>query len=123
MAYVTPPRPTVGTTIPTAADLNKYSDALNALNGLLGSARNFAVPENFTTNAIFIWHKWRWLHYLTASGETATISDPGGVGANVTLSDSGAAPAAYDMSNVSWLTEGSLYSVDGADMAAEDFEA
>lgn len=120
MAYAVPPRWSHGDTI-SVANMNKYSDALNALKTQI-DAMNKIIALNQTTVGYtsFLWHQQDWLYYKSASGETATIVDLSGANDDTTLADSTAAVASYDLRSVSWLTHGTLYKVTGVDFVAED---
>lgn len=115
--------------IPTAAQMNRYSDGLNAIKNKWGnSALNFAVAlrmnlqysysPHFTatdTPLLFI-HKLRYLHY-GGSGNLASLD---GTQSSALSAPSGGGVGVYDLDNANWLAYGMLYFVTGADFCAED---
>ena len=116
MAYQVPKQWSHGDQ-PTAADMQKYSDALNALNASFGSAfYNFATPYSLydDTQEYYFVHARQYLIYTS----TGTIEDPAGVEASVTLSSSGVFNS-YDLDQVGWLTYGMLYQVIGCSVCLE----
>lgn len=127
MAYQIPPRWSHGDK-PTAALMNKYSDALNAINDVMGEQVAYAVPlfpsVGGASKPIQVWviHRWRYLHYSTLASATATIVDPSGTNDAITIPASDSAIVSYDLSGVSWLSQGQAYYVVGCDMVAEDYE-
>ena len=120
MPYTVPPRWSHGD-FPTAAELNKYSTNQVWLNGVLSSLQ--PATEDISGNTASFVHVWRWLHYMTTSGETATITDPSGAVPSVSLPASVGSMSAYDLSDVSWLILGQVYTVSGCDYVAEDYSS
>src|SRR5690606_17500004 len=118
-AYSAPPTWVRGETV-SAADINLYKTALDAAHGLLGDDQfNFAVRQNNTEDrGFFFQNRYRWLHYQ-GDGE---IVDPSGTGETVTISGDGTNIVAYDLFNVSWLTQGVRYEVKDCVFACEDFD-
>lgn len=120
MTYTPPPRFAHGDE-PTAAQLNTLSDNQAYLSGVLGGIQP-AVPAVGGKTLAMV-HVWRWLHYWTTDETTAQIGDPSGAGEPVSLADSGGAWAVYDLAQVSWLSQGQVYTVTGVDYVAEDASA
>lgn len=116
MAYQVPPRFSHGQ-FPTAADLNKLSNAIASLNARLG--REHWAADELSGNAR-IGNVYRWLWYSTAAGSGAEIVDPAGVNDSVSLADTEGEMAVYDLSSVSWLSPGRVYKIVGAKYAIED---
>lgn len=129
MAYQVPPRFGHGDRTASAANLNKYSDSLNALYAASGGVHSAIGKAELPPTPVVLYpplsflNVWRWLWYMSKTGETATISDPAGVGDDVTLTDSDSAMAVYDLSGVSWLVTGGVYNLTGCQYACEDWEA
>lgn len=120
MAYSVPDQWAHGD-VPTAAKMNKYSDGLTALTSWLGQYVGMATPKN-NGQTLYLVHQWRWLWYISTAASTATISDPSGVNSDVTLADA-TAMTVYDLSNVTWLVQGTPYELTGFDYVSEDYEA
>jgi len=122
MSYSTPPQWSHGNT-PTAAAMNKYSDALNALYAIAGNAAlNFATyqdrknqPNAVNDSGFYFIHKQRWLWFRS----TGQIEDPAGLNDDVSLSDNGTMTS-YDLDTVDWLAYGALYRVTGCNFCCED---
>ena len=121
MAYQVPPRWAHGDQTVSAANMNKYSDSLNYLDATVGSQVAYPATPKVDGESLYFSNRWRWLWYWTTSGSTATISDPSGVGDDVTLADV-TEMTVYDLSNVSWIIEGTSYTLTGVDYAQEDYE-
>lgn len=101
--------------IPTAADLQKYSDSLDALYALIGDDQiEVAVLGIEDPNKSTIVHQHRWLHYMNSG----TMSDPSG-DEEKTLALSATGLAVLDLDTVPWLFYGALYEVRGCNFAAE----
>lgn len=123
MAYQVPEQWSHGE-YPTAAKINKYKDGLDATHALLGDARiHPAVQLNQAGDVILSYHlihRHRWLIYRGAGN----IDDPANVGEAVALSAAdGGGWTSYDLAQVSWLTPGRLYEVEGVVGCFEDYEA
>lgn len=133
MAYSAPPLWEHGD-IPTAADMNKYSDGLNAIYTALVAKRHFPaakVRQYLSTGAdthfqavttdnsyCVAVHTMRFLVYggsgaLTnlAGTETTSLQDITG-GTNI-----------FDLDSVGWLNYGQVYRITGVAWAMEDWEA
>jgi hypothetical protein len=106
---------------PTAAKINKYKDGLDAIYALTGSyASNGAVRANTGSyDGYYLIHRLRWLIYRGAG----QIMPAGGVGEVVTLTGDGSTWLSYDLSQVEWLAEGTLYHVEDVEACLEDNEA
>ncbi len=122
MAYANPPRWGHGDRTVSAARMQIYSDDLTALYAAM-VADHTAIRQTEASDTLAFVNLWRWLHYQSASDETATLSDPAGVGEDVTLGDSESAMASYDLSQVAWLTTGQVYTLTGVVYASEDWES
>ena len=117
MAYQTPPQWEHGD-IPTAALMNKYSDALNAIYASLGDVKKFhpvaaAVAGEDNDQAYFV-HRYRW---LWVSGP-ATIEDIAGVEDDASVS-ADTEPTRFDTQSVAWMTQGKIYRVTGCSWSME----
>lgn len=117
MAYQTPPQWEHGD-IPTAALMQKYSDALDAIHANLGDVKKFylvaaavAGEDNDAGEHI---HRSRW---LWVSGP-ATIVDPAGIEDDVSVS-ADTEPTRFDTQSVSWLNFGQKYRVTGCSWSME----
>jgi len=108
MSYQVPKRWSHGD-IPVAADMNKYSDSLNAIHDITGDAlRGYPsakLQAGEDENHFFV-HRYRWLWYI-GSG---TLEDADAENETITLSGD-TTPKRYDLSSVSWLTVGKLFYV------------
>ena len=129
MAYQVPPRWLHGSQDVKAAEMNKYSDSLNAIYAAQEDGLQLATVKRDSSNdgdhlekAFYFVNRWRWLWYWTTSGQTTTIVDPSGVGSDVTLPDV-VAMTAYDLASISWIAAGTIYRVSYADYATEDLSA
>ena len=132
MAYQVPAQWTHGDLV-TAIKMQKYSDAQVYTNSVQPNnhhpvAIKMSLISTFdpvyqVTSPLesWMWHQWRWLWYITESGETATIVDPSGTNDDITLPEA-TTMTSYDMANVTWLTTGALYKLLGFDVAIEDWE-
>lgn len=111
MAYAVPPQWKHGD-IPTAALMNKYADAQNALATMAVAGRaNAAGAAGRGVGAL-----WTYIHvhrYLYFDG-TGEVRDPDNADNAVTLSDPPAGWGRYDLHSVNWLYPGKLYIVAGA---------
>jgi hypothetical protein len=118
MAYAVPEQWTQGE-YPTAAKINKYKDALDATYALLGDyGVNPAVSRRIgTVQGFYFVHRNRWLTYRDAG----TLQDPGGVGEDVSLPNTGNW-VSYDLAQVEWLLPGKLYQVEGVLACWEDVD-
>lgn len=120
MAYEVPPQWARGNT-PTAALMNKYKAAIDAIYALSpyfgGSVATFigTAPDVFFT----FQHSLRYLHY-NGGGE---LTDPDDEDHTISLSDpEGGEPGVYDLSSISWMYGGKYYRVMDVSWAAEDSE-
>jgi hypothetical protein len=118
MAYQIPKHWTHGN-IPTAADMNKYSDALNAIHAIVGdvlmarpSAHALAGVDN--DYHVFV-HRYRWLKYQS-TGSIEDIGDP--VNNTQDLAEDGE-PTILDLNTIDWMYPGKLYAVTGCTYAQE----
>lgn len=117
MAYQVPKQWNHGDEV-CAADLQKYSDAIAYLYSFSsGAGKNYATPFSRMDDTQQFWfvHSQRYLIYVS----TGVISDPGGVGEDVTLS-SDQSINAYDLDTIPWLNYGNLYKVVGCSVCMED---
>jgi hypothetical protein len=118
MAYQVPKQWVHGN-IPTAADMNKYSDAQNAIHDITGD-RLYARPAAHALVGVdndyhvFV-HRYRWLYYQS-TGTIEDIADP--TNNTQTLSEDGE-PTLLDLNTIGWLYPGKLYAVTGCTWAAE----
>lgn len=118
--YSIPPTWQHGGVDVSAARLNIISDDLNALFSALAGFHSAILNMTTGDDAWFI-HQWRWLHYMTRTGEQGSVKATGQT--DVQLDSSESVMAVFDLADVSWLTQGMAYRVTGAKYAAEDFEA
>lgn len=120
MAYTVPPQWAHGD-YPTAANVNKFKTALDAVHDIVGDVQlNYPCITNLTVDkGYYFVHQYRWLHYR-GDGE---ITDPAGAGDTVTISGDGNNFLVYDLLQVDWIYPGKLYEVKDVTMAAEDSEA
>lgn len=121
MAYATPEQWTHGE-YPTAAKVNKYKTGLDEVYALLGTYQiNLATASRLSTvQGFYLVHHHRWLLYRDAG----QIEDPSGVGEMVAISAAGDGGwTSYDLTQVSWLTPGSVYQVQDVLCCFEDYEA
>lgn len=118
MAYQVPPQWSHGDQ-PTAALMQKYSDALNSLYTAIGTVGyNPATPfsQYEDTQEYTLAHSQRWLIYLS----TGVIEDPAGVNDDVPLSNVGTGTInSYDLDQVPWLAYGQDYRVIGCSAVME----
>ena len=120
--YSNPPTWAHGEQNASAARFNVISDDLNALHAaMLGD--HLAVAQMVSGETASFVNTWRWLHYMSITGETATLTDPSGAGADVTLADSDTVMGVYDLGGVAWLTTGQVYTVTGCQYSVEDGNA
>lgn len=120
MAYSAPPSFAHGD-YPTAANLTKFSDGLNAIyTAVNGKSAVFCArtKESGTdANSFYtLVHVFRWLFYTgegsitnIAQDETTPLPDTGGT--NI-----------FDLNTVDWLTYGMVYRATGVTFALEDWE-
>lgn len=118
MAYQVPKQFVHGD-IPTAADMQKYSDALNAIHDRTGDVlRVFPSAHVLAGNDhdyhVFV-HRYRWLYYQS-TGTIEDIADP--TNNTQTLSEDGE-PTLLDLNTIDWLYPGKLYAVTGCTWAME----
>ena len=114
MSYVPPERWAHGD-IPTAADMNKYSAALNTIRAAIGDAAvNVALRKTPNSGFWTMIHKHRWLSFKG----TGTLSDMTGT-ETVSLEDVDDAVTIYDLQALTWLTYGSMYKVLSVSFAEE----
>lgn len=115
MSYSAPPRWAKGDR-PEAADMNIYSDDLEAIHDIGGDAM-VNLPIAHDTGDI-VWtmiHRYRWLAY----NDNGTIRDPTAVGEDVELSDPGSGVFFYDLSTIPWLAPGLPYRLINFDWVLE----
>lgn len=133
MAYTAPPQWAHGD-IPTAANMQKYSDGLNAIytaiNGkkhirasrlrqwLTRSSDTHHLGVTDALSYLLNVHQWRWLLYQgagtlsnVAGSETTSLPDTTNGGTNT-----------FDLDSVDWLNYGMIYRVNGVNFALEDWE-
>ena len=114
---------------PTAAELNKYSNSLGYLYDRIGGGsiqpailynRSLQTTNTNDSNesGFHFFHKYRWFHYLNSTSG-AEITDPAGVGDDVSLGDSGEWTT-LDLETVDWMTPGKIYYVKFVTCCAED---
>ena len=120
MAWSTAPTWTHGGVDVSAARLNIISDNLNFLYTALVGDHSAILDMTTGDDAGFI-HQWRWLHYITRTGEQGSVKATGQT--DVQLESSESVMAVFDLADVSWLTQGMAYRVTGCKYAAEDWEA
>jgi len=109
--------------VPTAADMDKYSDALDAIHAKSGDvARNYAALRErefyraeFADSDYFLVHKFRYL-FFKSTGSIVSLADST---QTESLSDGGAAWGVYDLDGVSWLAYGMVYQVTGVSFCFE----
>jgi hypothetical protein len=122
MAYAVPPRFSHGSTV-SAAEMQKYSDGLNAIHDALPLEKiSWGIPYSNMedTQTFFLIHKRRWLIYKS-TGEIQHPTEPETYPA-VSLSDTGGICAADLDQEVDWLVPGMLYKVVGCSVCFEDDE-
>ena len=125
--YAVPPTWAHGDQTVSAANMNKYEDAIAFLQAALGD-ENHAVRDNDPAMEgggvdLYIVNAWRWLHYQNNVDEAAKIQDISGANPDSSLTESETSMAVYDLGNVSWLTPGQVYRVVGCKYAVEDIDA
>ena len=105
--------------IPTAAIMNKYSDALNAIHDIVGdvlkafpSAHVLAGVDN--DYHVFV-HRYRWLKFQS-SGTIEDIADP--TNNTQTLTED-TEPTILDLNTIDWLFPGKVYAVTGCTWTQE----
>lgn len=105
--------------VPTAAFMQKYSDALNAIHDIVGdvlralpSAHVLAGVDN--DYHVFV-HRYRWLKYQS-TGTIEDIADP--INNTQTLAENGE-PTILDLNTIDWLHPGKIYAVTGCTYAQE----
>jgi len=99
--------------------MNIFSDDLTILNAIL-VGENWAVKGGESGTTFSFINLWRYLWFQALSSGTVVLSDPSGVGSNVTLGSDDTQMSVYDLSSISWLTSGQVYEVTGAKYAVED---
>jgi hypothetical protein len=115
MAYETPPQWIHGN-VPTAALMNKYSDALKALKSRFDDTSMFLVAATAIDNSDWAFaHVHRYLWYK-GSGYLTDVADRT---QQVSLSDTDDKWERFDLGSVSWLYPGKLYEVTDVDGAIE----
>ena len=109
MTSYSPPHRFAHADIPTAAQLQTYCTALDAIHERMGdklliySSANLLPGED---NNHFFVHRYRYLWYR---GD-GTLEDPAPGGATISLSD-GDEPTRLDLASIGWLAPGKLYYV------------
>jgi hypothetical protein len=120
MAYSAPPQWSHGQTV-SAANMQKYSDGLDAIKPMIGETKYNWVILNSNmedTQGFWLVHKRRWLIYKSTgvvrhASDSTTYPD-------VSLSDTGGI-CAFDLdAGVDWLIAGQLYQVVGCAVCYED---
>ena len=117
MAYQAPTQWSHGDEV-CASKMQKYSDSIAYLYSLTTTAgRNYATPFSQMADTQQFWfvHTHRYLIYVS----TGVISDPSGIGDDVTLS-SDESINSYDLDTIPWLNYGSLYKIVGCSVCMED---
>jgi len=122
MAYTPIPKFSHGDQTVSAANMNLFG-ANDAFLATALAGDHFAIKQLTSGQVATQLNTRRWLHYMTITGESAKVVDPAGAGADVSLTDSDTSMAVYDLSGVSWLTQGQVYNVTGVQYCAEDSEA
>ena len=108
MAYETPNRWAHGDVDVSAANINKYTNSIIALEAQIGSvAMTMATPSRVSDGYLTLYHTRRWLWFTS----TGLIEDPSGIGDDVSISEIPDTITAYDLDTVDWLTYGILYYV------------
>jgi len=95
--------------IPTAAQLQTYCTALDAIHERMGDALLVYSSANLLPgedNNHFFIHRYRYL-WFKGNG---TLEDPTPGGETITLSDDDE-PTRYDLDGVDWIVQGKLYYV------------
>lgn len=127
MSY-TPSTPVEHGDLVVYTKLNQLKDNIQAIYDAIGAdainpaACGNAEHSNHSTetegSTLRMFHTFRWLVF----GSAGTISDPTGIGANVSLSDPDVAgqPGYYDLDSIDWLEYGMMYDVDGVLYAKEE---
>jgi len=106
MAYSTPKTWSHGDQ-PNAAEMNKYSDSLNAIHDITGDVEYFFPTAHLKVgedNNHFMRHTHRWLWFYG----NGTLEDADALNETITLTDSDQ-PTRYDLNTVTWLAPGKLY--------------
>lgn len=117
MAYSTPPHFQHGD-IPVAADMNKYSDDLEAIHERMGDAiyafpAAHALPLEDHDQAYMV-HRYRWFWFQS----NGTLVDAADSANTVTLTED-TEPTLLDLNGVSWMYPGKLYYVTGVTWCME----
>ena len=118
MAYSTPTRFSHGDQTVSGANFQIFSDDLTELKATL-AGENRAIRDAAGAELAFM-NLWRWSWYKAMAGKNVTLSDPSGVGSDVTLGSAASPMVAYDLADVSWLSPGQAYTLGDAQFAAED---
>lgn len=105
--------------VPTAALMNKYSDALNAIHDIVGdklkalpAAHALAGVDN--DYHVFV-HRYRWL-WFQSNGTLEDIADP--VNNTQTLTED-EEPTLLDLNTVDWMYFGKIYACTGVTWCME----
>lgn len=121
MAYAVPPEWDHGD-VPTAALMQRYSDALNAIKAILDiTPKNMAAPVYVGDPDDAEWtivHINRYLKYEAES----QLFNPDDLTQTVTLPDTDEEQGVYDLDSIGWLLYGQTYRVSGCAWAFEDWE-
>jgi hypothetical protein len=118
--------------IPTAADMNKYRDALNFLNDTIGGgAINYPVfmnrnhqPGNVDTGQesnLRFFHRHRWFHYFNTEANVKLVDETDADNEH-SISDTSGDFKVLDLDTIDWMTPGKPYRVEEIDWCAEDYE-
>ncbi len=106
--------------IPTAAQLQTYATALDALHERMGDVLLIYSSANLNSgedNNHFFIHRHRYL-WFQGNG---TLEDPAAGGETLTLSDDDGNPTRYDLDGLGWLVPGKLYYVSDCTWCMETF--
>jgi hypothetical protein len=118
VAYQIPPQWSHGD-IPTAALMQKYSDAENAIHDITGD-RLYARPAAHALAGVdndyhvFV-HRYRWL-WFQSNGTLEDIADPAN---NTQTLTEDTEPTLLDLNTVDWMYPGKIYAVTGCTYAME----
>ena len=116
MAYEVPQRWEHGNVNVSAANINKYTNSIIALEAIIGSvSKTYATLARQREASFTLYHTRRWLWFTS----TGAIVDPSGIGTSVSISEVNDTFTAYDLDTVEWLTYGSLYTVTGVGWCQE----
>ena len=116
MAYAVPPRWAHGDVTVSAANMNKYSDSIVAIEARVGTAAtSIATLGGWSEATIWLFHRDRYLYFMS----NGAIVDPAAVGDSVTLTETDGWITVMDLDTVDWLVYGDLYKVTGVSWCQE----